>query len=75
MSNKLGSTYTYIAERQALRPLLWPFVQSGSELLNSRRKYVILGRVTQNKFADWGLKAAIIKGQYTTGIIPKKNIL
>ena len=25
-----------------------------------------------NKFADNGLKAAIIKVQYTTGIIPKK---
>ena len=25
-----------------------------------------------NKFSDNGLKAAIIKGQYTTGIIPKK---
>ena len=31
-----------------------------------------------NKFSDNGLKAAIIKGQYTTGIIPQKifqNIL
>ena len=28
-----------------------------------------------NKFPDNGLKAAIIKGQYTIGIIPKKNIL
>ena len=26
-----------------------------------------------NKLADNGLKAAIIKGQYTTGIIPKKH--
>ena len=30
---------------------------------------------THNKFADNGLKAAIIMGQYTIGIIPKKNIL
>ena len=72
MCNKVGSTYTYIAARQALMPLLWPSGQSGSELLNSRRKNAILGKCTQNKFTDCGLKAAIIKGQYTTGIIPKK---
>ena len=59
----------YIAARQALMPLLWPSGQSGSELLNSRRKYVFLVKATQNKFADCGLKAAIINGQYTTGNI------
>ena len=73
MFYKLVSTYLYIATRQALMPLLWPSGQSGSELLNSRRKYAILGRCTQNKFADSGLKAAIIKGQYTIGIIPQKK--
>ena len=74
MFYKLVSTYLYIATHQALMPLLWPSGQSGSELLNSRRKYVILSRGKQNKFIDSGLKAAIIKGQYTTGII-QKNIL
>ena len=69
MCNKVDSTYRYIAASQALMPLLWPPGQSGSELLNSRRKYAILGRVTQNKFADYGLKAATINGQYTTGNI------
>ena len=57
--------YIYIAERHILMAVLCPSGQSGSELLNSRRKYAILGRCTQNKFADSGLKAAIIKGQYT----------
>ena len=75
MCNKVASTYTYIVTRHILMVVLWPSGQSGSDLLNSRRKYAILGRGTQNKFADCGLKAAIIKGQYTTGIIQKKNIL
>ena len=69
MFYKLVSTYRYIATHQALMPLLWPSGQSGSELLNSRRKYVILGRCTQNKFADSGLKVATSNCQYTIGII------
>ena len=70
MCNKVASTYTYIVTRHILMVVLWPSGQSGSDLLNSRRKYAILGRGTQNRFADSGLKAAIIRAQYTTGIIP-----
>ena len=72
MFYKLVSTYLYIATRQALMALLWPSGQSGSELLNSIQKYTTLASCWHNIFADSGLKAAIIKGQYTTGIIPKK---
>ena len=43
MFYKLASTYLYIATRHILMALLWPSGQSGSELLNSRQKYAILG--------------------------------
>ena len=69
MCNKVGSTYKYIASRQALMPLLWPSGQSGSELLNSIQKYTTLASCWHDIFADSGLKAAIINGQYTTGNI------
>ena len=69
MRNKVGSTYTYIATRHILITLLWPSGQSGSELLNSIQKYTPLASCWHNIFADSGLKAAIINGQYTTGNI------
>ena len=71
MFYNIVSTYLYIAMRHILMAVLWPSGQSGSELLNSRQKYAILGRCTQNKYADSGLKVAISNGQYTIGIIPK----
>ena len=69
MCNKVGSTYTYIARRHILMAVLWPSGQSGSELLNSIQKYTTLASCWHNIFADSGLKAAIINGQYTTGNI------
>ena len=69
MFNKVGSTYPYIATRQAF--LLVNRLQNSTraDLAYYRASDIGFDTCSQSKFADYGLKAAIINGQYTTGNI------
>ena len=68
--NKVSSTYRYRATRQLL--LLVNSLQNSTdaELAYYWASDISFDTSGNNKFADSGLKAAIIMGQYTIGIIP-----
>ena len=68
--NKVSSTYRYTATRQLI--LLVNRLQNSTDadLAYYWASDIRFDTSSDNKFADNGLKAAIIKGQYTMGIIP-----
>ena len=71
MFYKLASTYRYNATRQLI--LLVNRLQNSTDadLAYYWASDISFAPSSDNKFADNGLKATIIMGQYTTVIIPK----
>ena len=72
MFNKVGSTYPYIATRQAFLVVKRLQNSTRADLAYYWASDIRFDTSGDNKFSDNGLKGAIIMGQYTTGIIPKK---
>ena len=73
MFYKVSPTYRYNATRQLI--LLVNRLQNSTDadLAYYWASDIRFDTFGDNKFADNGSKAAIIKGQYTTGIITKKK--
>ena len=70
MCYNVGSTYPFIAMRQAFLVVKRLQNLTRADLAYYWASDIRFDTSGQNKFADYGLKAAMINGQYTIRIIP-----